>query len=54
MIKRLVNEIKFGAKVFNVKINKEVIKNVTIYFDFDKIPNREIFIYDAFKYLFKT
>lgn len=54
VIRTLVDEINFKGKITGVEIDKTVIDIANAYFHLDKIPNIEIIIDDASKYVLKT
>lgn len=54
VIKTLVNEIHFKAKITGVEIDKNIIDIANEYFHLDKIQNLEIVIEDAFEFVLKT
>lgn len=51
VIRTLVDEIKFDGKITGVEIDKDIIEIAKTYFHLDNIPNLEIIIDDACKYV---
>jgi len=54
VIRTLVDDINFKGKITGVEIDKSVIEIANTYFNLDNIPNLEIIIDDASKYVLKT
>lgn len=54
VIKTLVEEIQYKGNITGVEIDAEIITIANTYFKLDKIPNLEIVIEDAAKFIFKT
>ncbi len=54
VIRTLVDEINFKGKITGVEIDKSVIEIANTYFHLNDIPNLEIIIDDASKYVLKT
>ncbi len=51
VIKTLSEEIGFKGRITGVEIDSEVLQIANSYFGLDKIPNLEIIVDDAFKYV---
>jgi spermidine synthase len=54
VIRTLVDEIQYKARITGVEIDPEVITIANGYFGLDTIPNLEIVIDDAFEFVLKT
>jgi spermidine synthase len=54
VIRTLVDEINFQGQITGVEIDKEIIEIANNYFHLDSIPNLEIVIDDASKFVLKT
>lgn len=54
VIKTLVDEIQFRGKITGVDIDREIIKVANEYFKLDQMPQVDIVIEDAFKFILKT
>ena len=51
VIRTLVDEINFEGKITGIEIDKDIIAIANTYFHLDSIPNLEIIIDDAYKYV---
>jgi spermidine synthase len=54
VIRTLVDEINFKGEITGVEIDKAIIEIANTYFHLDEIPNLEIIIDDASKFVLKT
>lgn len=51
VIRTLVDEINFEGKITGIEVDKDIIDIANTYFHLDSIPNLEIIIDDAYKYV---